>query len=379
MAAFDFITDDQFRASLESDYKELDLCLQASAWKAACVLAGSITEAVLVDYLLARGYKKTDPLKMELGEIITACQREGILTDKTVGLTSAIRLYRNLIHPARAVRLGEVIDQSGARIAGPLVDVVIGEVASHKARTYGPTAEQIVSKVERDPSAISVMRQLLRDAKPIEIERLLLTVLPEGYFQLREATSSPSELVLTSFEECFRSAVGVATNESKVRMTQRYVKILREGDEARVRAYQTAFFRAKDMLFLSTEDQWLVKEHLLTHLQRALPDARFLRTLEGIGAFLTSVEVSAFVSGILRTILTWDTATPETEHLRKAGLLRLEQEYRWMTPEAKGEMLKRLGEWITRSEGGSTRSLAEEQVADQLKRMRDAVEKQQHS
>ena len=379
MVDFDFITDDHFRESLQSDYRELRLCMEAGAWKAVCVLAGSIVEAVLVDYLQALGYQSQDPLKMDLGQVITACQQEGILSDKTVGFTSAIRLYRNLIHPGRAVRLGEVIDENGARIAWPLVAVVVGEVAAHKARTYGPTAEQIVSKVERDPSAISVMRHLLRGAKPIEIERLLLTVLPERYFQLREEASSPPEAVLTSLEECFRSAVGVAASESKVRMAQQYAKILREGDEYRVRVYQTAFFRAKDLVFLPPQDQSLVKEHLLTRLERAFPDLRLLRTLEGMGQFLTPAEVPAFVRGIIRTVLSWDTATRETEPLREAGLLRLEKEYRWMTPEAKDKMRDSLDSWITASEERANRALAEEQVTDHLKRMRTALDKQAHS
>lgn len=42
MASFDFITGDDFRASLESDYNELSTCLASGAYKAVHVLAGSI-------------------------------------------------------------------------------------------------------------------------------------------------------------------------------------------------------------------------------------------------------------------------------------------------------------------------------------------------
>jgi hypothetical protein len=379
MATFEFITDDQFRASLESDYKELDLCLRAGAWKAACVLAGSIIEAVLADYLLARRYQKKDPLKMELADMITACQQEGILTDKTVGLTNAIRLYRNLIHPGRAVRLGEVANENAARVAQPLVEIVIEEVACHKEKTYGPTAEQIVSKVERDPSAISVVRHLLRSAKPVEIERLLVDVAPRRYLELLGGGALATEAPLPSLEECFRSAVGVASNDSNVKMAQQYVTILREGDESRVSAYQTAFFRGQDLRFLSAEDQSLVKEHLLTQLRRTLPDERFLRTLQGIGGFLTPAEVPSFVGGILKTTLTWDTAIRDSGRLSHAGLLRLEQEYRSMTAEAKEEMLGSLNIWITESEGQPNPPLAETQLMDRLKTMKAALDKQTHS
>jgi hypothetical protein len=47
MAKFDFISDERFRASLQSDYSELGKAGQAEAWKAVHVLAGSIIEAVL--------------------------------------------------------------------------------------------------------------------------------------------------------------------------------------------------------------------------------------------------------------------------------------------------------------------------------------------
>jgi len=42
MAIFDYITIDEFRKSLESDYQEMTSCFTAEAWKAVHVLAGSI-------------------------------------------------------------------------------------------------------------------------------------------------------------------------------------------------------------------------------------------------------------------------------------------------------------------------------------------------
>jgi len=64
---FDFVTEPSFRASLESDYRELIRCLEGGAWKAVHVLAGSVVEAILGDYLIGIDYQKKtgkDPLKM---------------------------------------------------------------------------------------------------------------------------------------------------------------------------------------------------------------------------------------------------------------------------------------------------------------------------
>src|SRR6266568_5292644 len=126
---FTFITSPEFRSSVESDARELEQCVSAGAWKAAHVLAGSIVEAILVDYLAALKYKKQDPLKMSLVDAVAACQELKVLSDKTVGLSHAIRSYRNLIHPGRVVRLNEKVDEHGAKIAAELVKVIADEVS----------------------------------------------------------------------------------------------------------------------------------------------------------------------------------------------------------------------------------------------------------
>ena len=71
MARFDFITSVDFRRSLESDYGEMASCIEAGSWKAAHVLAGSIIEAVLIDYLIAETHvARKDALKMDLSSAI---------------------------------------------------------------------------------------------------------------------------------------------------------------------------------------------------------------------------------------------------------------------------------------------------------------------
>jgi hypothetical protein len=182
---FDFITEASFRASLESDYRELTRCLKNGAWKAVHVLAGSVVEAVLTDHLVGIDYQKKsgkDPFKMELGPIITACRDEKIITERTADLSSVIRSYRNLIHPGRIARLKEKVDAKTASIAKALVDVVTDEVSAAKAVTYGFTAEQIANKIEKDSSAIALLTHLLEETKDHERERLVSEVLPNRFF-----------------------------------------------------------------------------------------------------------------------------------------------------------------------------------------------------
>src|SRR5688572_58721 len=126
MAYFDYITDPQFRASLESDYKELDSSLAAENWKSAHVLAGSIVEALLIDHIIAEGLaKKEAALKLDLAGAIAKCVDAKVLSQRTADLSSVIRSYRNLIHPGRSIRLNELVDADSARIALSLVGIVI--------------------------------------------------------------------------------------------------------------------------------------------------------------------------------------------------------------------------------------------------------------
>jgi hypothetical protein len=114
---FDFVTDEAFRAGLVSDYREMLNGLKSGSWKSVHVLAGSIIEAVLADYLMAEGHTTIngkDILKAELGPIITAARAEGILSERAESLSKVVKDYRNLIHAGRVVRLDEKADADGA-------------------------------------------------------------------------------------------------------------------------------------------------------------------------------------------------------------------------------------------------------------------------
>src|SRR5947209_3270960 len=123
-SVFGFVTDDDLRASLDADYAELTKAVSGGLWKSAHVLAGSIIEAVLIDYLLAVRHKNLgddELLKFDLGKAITACRDEGILTEETVNLCTVVRQYRNLIHPGRVKRLSVEVDEQRATVAFSLV------------------------------------------------------------------------------------------------------------------------------------------------------------------------------------------------------------------------------------------------------------------
>lgn len=312
MAKFDFISGEGFRASLESDYHELLTAMEYKAWKTVHVLSGSIIEAVLVDYLVTIDYKNKsskDPLEMTLGELIAACKKEGILTQRSADLSSVVKDYRNLIHPGRVVRVREPVDEKGAQVALALVEMIIKDVAQTKEQTYGYTAEQIVSKVEQDSSVLGVIQHVLKEVKEFELERLLLKVLPQTYFayliQLESSTYAESETAkatLPTLAVCFRRAFEFAPDEIKRKATKNFVRIIKEEGKTIVLAYEATLFRAADLKYLAAEDAQLVKTHVLTRVNTETNLNATLALLEGIGSYIDEDDAPAFADTIMRVL-----------------------------------------------------------------------------
>jgi len=309
MIDFDFITDDRFRASLIADYAEFQTSVSGEAWKASLVLAGSIVEALLVDHLIAAEYQTRsgrDPLKMHLAELIAACEKDKVLSANTTALSIVIKNYRNLIHPGRSVRLGESTSKSAAIVAGELLQMIVEEVSANRSAKYGLTADQIVKKLERDESAMSIHKHLLKDVAGFEIERLLMKVIPKRYFELDSAMGEfgpePDVIRQERLATCFRSAFDLATDETKKKVTARFVSVLKEEDQRIVLAYEEAFFRASDLQYIGRPDAKLVKDHLLSRIHKDV-SLRLLDAMEGLPSFLDPRDISDLVDSLLRTSL----------------------------------------------------------------------------
>src|SRR5258708_3318961 len=226
--------------SLESDYRELSSAMETKSWKSAHVLAGSIIEAILVDYLAATDYqgkKQKDPLNMELHDLIPACHQEGILSQRAADLSSVVRGYRKLIHPGRVVRLQEQVDENGATVARSLVEIIVGEVARRREQKFGYTAEQITSKITQDSSTAAMMKHLLKDMHPHELERLLLTVLPKPYMDYVLRYDQERDSALDALPTCFRIAFDSASDEIKTQVARNFVRIVKEESGDYIRAY----------------------------------------------------------------------------------------------------------------------------------------------
>ncbi|VWB81622.1 hypothetical protein BLA23254_03848 [Burkholderia lata] len=304
MPSFDFITLKEFRLSLERDYSEMTNCLQAQAWKSVQVIAGSIVESLLIDYLLSTsnpGRSGKDPLRIDLAEAIAICRKETVLTDRTADLCSVIRSYRNLIHPGRVVRMGEPEpDRSSATIATTLVDMIADELAKTRRQSVGLTAEQIVSKVRRDSNSSTIVKHLILEASEHQRERLLLELIPDAYMSRLDDSDcfddEPERLQIA-----FRVTLENVSDEIRERVVSEFVRILREEDGDYVDKYCTGFFLAPDIRYVARQYEPLVREFLLGRAARTHTHET-LRLLKGITPYLELSDVEKWLDPYVRTI-----------------------------------------------------------------------------
>ncbi len=325
MSHFAFITRSEFRTLLEQDYCELQVCFEQGAWKSVHVLGGSIVETLLIDYLLDKPElvpgNKT-PLELDLGRAVTVCRSNNILTERTADLCSVIRSYRNLIHPGRQVRLSEPApSESSAKIVVALLDLIITEIAEARTASFGLTAEQFLSKLERDQSSLVLVPYLLREMHSSELERLLTDVLPsrcaEIYLQLDEDVFSDDIETLSRFSQGFERAFESATEPIKTRVAGRFPSMLKSGDGSMVEFHRGYLFSASYLRYLTGIEQSMVKDYYVAKLPLIHTDRTAEHALELID-YLEPRDVVAWLDPFIRAILDSQAAPSKTLITRKA-------------------------------------------------------------
>lgn len=308
MPSFDFITSTEFRQSLDADFKEMQNCIESGSWKCAQVIAGSIVEALLIDSLVdlpnpSRG--KKPPLSLDLGEAITICRTEKILSDRTADLCSVIRSFRNLIHPGRVIRLAEPAPERGsANIALSLVEIIADELGRGRIEKVGIRAEQILSKLERDSESFIITKHLIVKANERQRERLLLEVLPQAHQRCFNPNPFENE-ICERLESAYKITLENVSTEIRLRVAAEYVRVLREEGGDYVARYTDSFFQAEQLADVAPQHLAMVREHLLDSVP-SLHTATSVRRVRGIYAFLVPEDAARWLDPIVRTLTNLD-------------------------------------------------------------------------
>jgi len=133
-----FISDIDLRDSIRIDISTAEQAFRNGAWKASTVLAGSAIEALLLWRL-----KQEDPNNlqnntainpnqldgMDLHHLIEASRTMGIMKPETYTLALLAKGFRNLIHPGRSIRLGEICNRATAYTALAALEHVVNDLS----------------------------------------------------------------------------------------------------------------------------------------------------------------------------------------------------------------------------------------------------------
>jgi len=142
-AELPFIPDRDLRESLRIDISATNKALSNGEWKAATVLAGSVVEALLlwkleqrptdVPKAIAELARKGTPIAdagrslefWHLPSYIEVAAELNVIKADTATQARLAKDYRNLIHPGRAIRLGQTCDRGTALSAVAAVEHVV--------------------------------------------------------------------------------------------------------------------------------------------------------------------------------------------------------------------------------------------------------------
>jgi hypothetical protein len=132
-----FIIDPDLRQSLLADLGAIQVALANGEWKAATVLAGALTEALLLWALnnnlpkvSSAKHVRSGPLEhWDLHSYIEVAAEIQIIKESTAQQARIAKNFRNLIHPGRAIRLGQNCDQGTALSAAAAVYHVIRDIS----------------------------------------------------------------------------------------------------------------------------------------------------------------------------------------------------------------------------------------------------------
>ncbi len=142
-AGLEFIDDENFRAGLRLDLSSVDRALSNGEWKATTVLAGSITEALLLwaikkqpprqtdidKAMLEHNIKEKDLNKWGLDDYNKVAHELAIIEKRTFTQVDLARGFRNYIHPGREVRNKEKCSIGTAHSGIAAVEFVIEDLS----------------------------------------------------------------------------------------------------------------------------------------------------------------------------------------------------------------------------------------------------------
>lgn len=107
-----FVKDEYGKETIFRDVEQAYILAQNGFSKPAVILAGSVIEELLRQYLK---YKKVTPSKDTFDEYIKTCKKNDLMKSAIHNLTDSVRLFRNLVHLAKEKNATDAISKATAK------------------------------------------------------------------------------------------------------------------------------------------------------------------------------------------------------------------------------------------------------------------------
>lgn len=209
-----------------------------------------------------------------------------------------------------------------------MVEIVSEAVSKAFGAERGLTCEQIVKKIETDPTSIPIMSHLLGPCRGEELERLVLDVLPARYRDAVVASEWPDGLSDTTraYRACYETAFRKAPARVKKAAAAQVVAIVRQEPIDIVLHFEDAFLMAESLKYLGVHDRNTLKAHLMERLKTERSEF-IIRAANGVGPHLDATDVPGFSFALVSAV------AGDKDVLACQRLLVAES--RGMTPEGK--------------------------------------------
>ena len=138
------IADADMRDIIQRDLRECAIAVVAKQDKLATIMCGSIVEALVMQRIIEHSFLKYDisaissskkassyPIsEMGLNELLYVADKEKILNKNSYHLGHYIRDYRNIVHPAKEMRMKENVSHENVTTMWSVLCRLIGDLFS---------------------------------------------------------------------------------------------------------------------------------------------------------------------------------------------------------------------------------------------------------
>jgi hypothetical protein len=229
---------------------------------------------------------------MTLGGLITRAKAKSVINEKTEKISSAIKDYRNLIHPGRSLADGVSADQATAEIANALLSLVLDDISKIRMASTTPTAADVFGAILSDPSKMHIAKYLVAPLPTDEIRILLLELIPEALID--EYSTSDLEIDdarVGLLKRLFHVVYQSASPEVQTAVAERYVKVLMDSPEVVVSVHSNYLFTVEFLIYLGGDEKNIVKEHMKGRLSSGNLEAEDLPLYESISYHFDETEI----------------------------------------------------------------------------------------